>query len=120
MLHFFSDFLKKWTALPVLLINAFTGAFAQQCLAQMKADILTVRGRRSIETDLKVDAVADYNGCHELWAIERPDSHTEAFRAFSYKGNRLNTETYIVDNGKLMYALAEIKRIPFNHFAESV
>ena len=97
-----------------------TQMFAQQSLVDAKAPILTVRDLYFKTSDHTIDAVTDCNGHLEFWTVGQPDAHTQSFRITWYQEDQLCTEIYLLKEGRPIYVLEEIKRMPLNHYTQSV
>ncbi|MGV3762826.1 hypothetical protein [Parapedobacter sp.] len=111
---------KKLFIAALLYISLFTHAFAQQSLAEAKAPILTVRDLYFKTSDHAIDALTDVNGYLEFWSVGQPDAYTQSFRISWYHEEQLYTEVYLLKGGRLVYALEEVKRMPPNHYTQSV
>ena len=101
-------------------MGLFTHAFAQQSLADAKAPILIARDLYFKTSDHPIDAVTDCNGHPEFWTVGQPDAHTQSFRISRYHEEELHTEIYLLKDGRLVYALEEVKRMRLNHYTQSV
>ena len=104
----------------ILSIGTFTNGFAQQSLVDAKAPILTVRDLYFKTSDHSIDAVTDCNGHPEFWTVGQPYAHTQSFRITRYHEDQLYTEIYLLKEGRLIYVLEEVKRMPPNHYTQSV
>jgi len=114
-------FLQKTVlTLCIAIVGTFPKIVAQQTLADAKASILTVRELYFSKINQDIDAVTDFNGYPEFWAIDQMDTYTQALRISRYHQGQLYTELYIVKNKKPIYAIEEIKAMRFNNYTQSV
>jgi len=111
---------KTLIMLSIFSIGTFANGFAQQSLAEAKAPIQIVRDLYFKTSDHTIDAVTDCNGHPEFWAVGQPDAHTQSFRITRYHEEQLYTEIYLLKDRRLVYALEEVKRMPPNHYTQSV
>lgn len=119
-IHFFSFRLETLFITSALTLTTFANAFSQASLAELKDSILTARELYFDKASPGVDAVTDFNGYPEFWAIDQVNTHTQAFRISRYLEEVLYTELYLVQGKKLIYAIEEIKTLPFNLYAQFV
>jgi len=120
MRSYFIILQKKLFIAAFLSIGLFSHAFAQQSLAEAKAPILIIRDQYFKTSDHIIDAVTDCNGHPEFWTVGQPDAHTQSFRISWYNKEQLYTEIYLLKEGRLVYALEEVKRMHLNHYTQSV
>ena len=111
---------KTLIMVSILSIGTFANGFAQQSLAEAKAPILIVRDLYFKTSDHIIDAVTDCNGYSQFWTVGQPDAHTQSFRISWYHEDQLYTEIYLLKDGRLVYALEEVKRMRLNHYTQSV
>lgn len=110
---------KIWLIVNLSFIGFCANGLAQPSLADVKAPILAAKELYFKNSDRHIDTVTDYNGYPEFWSIDNLDSHTHSFRIMWYQQEHLYTEIYLLDEGNLIYALEEIKDMPFNHRLQS-
>lgn len=111
---------KKLFIAAFLYIGLPIQVFAQQSLAEAKASIQIVRDLYFKTSDHTIDAVTDCNGHPEFWTVGQPDAYTQSFRITWYNEDQLCTEIYLLKEGRLIYVLEEVKRMPPNHYTQSV
>ena len=111
---------KALIMVSILSIGTFVDGFAQQSLAEAKVPIQIVRDLYFKTLDHTIDAVTNFNGHPEFWTVGQPNARTQSFRITWYHEEQLYTEIYLLKDGRLVYALEEVKQIPLNQYTQSV
>src|SRR5690606_22218915 len=111
---------KIWLIVNLSFIGFCTKGLDKPSLADVDAAILAAKELYFKNSDRQIDAVTDCNGHPEFWAVGQPDAHTQSFRITWYHEDQLYTEIYLLKDGRLVYALEEVKRMRLNHYTQSV
>ncbi len=119
-MHLFSFWLKTLGLVASILMISFAFARAQSSLEELKAPIQDLKEVYFNTINSDIDAATDFNGYQEFWMVDSLDIHTQAIKILSYREEKLYTELYFVQYGKIIYALEEVKHIPINHHTQSI
>lgn len=119
-MHLFSFWLKTLGLVASILMISFAFARAQSSLEELKAPIQDLKDVYFNTINSDIDAATDFNGYQEFWMVDSLDIHTQAIKILSYREEKLYTELYFVQYGKIIYALEEVKYIPINQHTQSI
>ena len=119
-MHLFSFWLKTLSLVASILMINFAFARAQSSLEELKVPIQDLKDVYFNTINSDIDAATDFNGYQECWMVDSLDIHTQAIKILSYREERLYTELYFVQYGKIIYALEEVKYIPINQHTQSI
>lgn len=119
-MYLFSFRLKTLSLVASILMINFAIARAQSSLEELKAPIQDLKEVCFNTINSDIDAATDFNGYQEFWMVDSLDIHTQAIKILSYREEKLYTELYFVQYGKIIYALEEVKHIPINHHTQSI
>lgn len=119
-MHLFSFWLKTLSLAASILMISFAFARAQSSLEELKAPIQDLKEVYFNTINSDIDATTDFNGYQEFWMVDSLDIHTQAIKILNYREEKLYTELYFVQYGKIIYALEEVKHIPINHHTQSI
>lgn len=119
-MHLFSFRLKTLSLVASILMISFAFARAQSSLEELKAPIQDLKDVYFNTINSDIDAATDFNGYQEFWMVDSLDIHTQAIKILSYREEKLYTELYFVQYGKIIYALEEAKYIPINQHTQSI
>ena len=119
-LHFFFLRLRNFALFGFVLMISFAIARAQSSLEELKAPIQDLKEVYFNTINSDIDAATDFNGYQEFWMVDSLDIHTQAIKILSYREEKLYTELYFVQYGKIIYALEEVKYIPINQDTQSI
>lgn len=112
--------MKKHIIWFLLVMTNFPTAWTQSSLEELKAPILAVKELYFYKKNPSIDAVTDFNGHLEFWTFDSLDIQTHSLQITSYQDQTFFMEIYLVQDGKLIYALEEEKDMPFNHHTQSI
>lgn len=119
-MHLFSFRLKTLSLAASILMISFAFARAQSSLEELKAPIQDLKDVYFNTINSDIDAATDFNGYQEFWMVDSLDIPTQAIKILSYREEKLYTELYFVQYGKIIYALEEVKYIPINQHTQSI
>ena len=119
-MHLFSFWLKTLSLVASILMINFAFARAQSSLEELKVPIQDLKDVYFNTINSDIDAATDFNGYQEFWMVDSLDIHTQAIKILSYQEEKLYTELYFVQYGKIIYALEEVKYIPINQHTQSI
>ena len=119
-MHLFSFWLKTLGLVASILMISFAFARAQSSLEELKAPIQDLKDVYFNTINSDIDAATDFNGYQECWMVDSLDIHTQAIKILSYREEKLYTELYFAQYGKIIYALEEVKYIPINQHTQSI
>ena len=119
-MHLFSFWLKTLSLVASILMINFAFARAQSSLEELKTPIQDLKEVYFNTINSDIDAATDFNGYQEFWMVDSLDIHTQAIKILSYREEKLYTELYFVQYGKIIYALEEVKGVPLNHRTQSI
>ena len=119
-MHLFSFWLKTLSLVASILMINFAFARAQSSLEELKVPIQDLKDVYFNTINSDIDAATDFNGYQECWMVDSLDIHTQAIKILSYREEKLYTELYFVQYGKIIYALEEVKYIPINQHTQSI
>lgn len=119
-MYLFSFRLKILSLVASILMISFAFARAQSSLEELKAPIQDLKDVYFNTINSDIDAATDFNGYQEFWMVDSLDIHTQAIKILSYREEKLYTELYFVQYGKIIYALEEVKYIPINQHTQSI
>lgn len=119
-MHLFSFWLKTLSLVASILMINFAFARAQSSLEELKVPIQDLKDVYFNTINSDIDAATDFNGYQECWMVDSLDIHTQAIKILSYREEKLYTELYFVQYGKIIYALEEVNYIPINQHTQSI
>lgn len=84
-----------------------------------KERITQIQNEIAEKENKTVQAVTNYGGKIEFWSFTELNDSIKSFEVWSYKDEYFYSEYYLLENGRLVYAIEWEQFIPYNHTPQS-